>query len=181
MPLRYRLPLPRLVSARRGRRAGRRVAGGLPRRGGRTELGTRRSLTAPAERRNMTPVMAERVTRRSRLFAGALALAVAFASSAICFVAAAQMADVQQHACCAGMSQDCGDSVSVQQDCCAVQSADLTAVARAAQSAAVPVVVNVVVLDQQPRVMLPPARAFAPGVPKPSSHPTYLLVSLFRL
>ena len=76
---------------------------------------------------------------------------------------------------------ECGDSASVQQDCCAVQSADLTGLARAAQSAAVPVTISAVVLEQQSRVTLPPVAAFEAGVPRPSSHPTYLLVSVFRL
>src|SRR5215216_292975 len=90
-------------------------------------------LTATIARRNMTTdPMAEQVTRRTRSLAAALALALAFASSATCLVAAAQMADAQQHACCAGMNQDCGDSVSVQQDCCTIQSAELTAIGRGA-------------------------------------------------
>ena len=129
-----------------------------------------------------TDPMAEQVTRRTRSLAAALALALAFASSATCLVAAAQMADAQQHACCAGMNQDCGDSVSAQQDCCTIQSSELTALERAAQSAAaVRVVISIIALEQQRRVTLSPVTAFEPGVPKPSSHPTYLLLSVFRL
>ena len=124
--------------------------------------------------------MAEHLTRRSRLLAAALALALACASSVVCFVAAVQMAAAEQHACCAGMNQKCGDSVSVQQDCCAVQSADLTGLARAPQAAAGPVTISAE-LEQQPRVTPPPAAAFDAGVHRRSSHPTYLLVSVFRL
>ena len=127
--------------------------------------------------------MAGQVTRGSRFLAAALAFALAVVSSATCFAAVVQMPDPQQHACCAGMNQECGDSMAVQKDCCAVQSADIARLASAAQFIAVPALVVIGSHVAQPALVASVSlgAAFDPGAPKPSSSPTYLLVSVFRI
>jgi hypothetical protein len=125
--------------------------------------------------------MARHLMRGSRLLAGILALALTFVPAATCVAAVMQTSEAQQHACCAGMNEDCADSMTAQQDCCIVQSADLGGIGRAAESAAVPVAAVSPVVTETIPVTTPPPVAFAPGVPTPSSQPTYLLVSVFRL
>lgn len=124
--------------------------------------------------------MTSRPPRASRFLVGALALAVAFVSSATCFAAVMQMRDAQKHACCAGMKQKCADAMAMQQDCCAVQSADLVTAVRAAQASVVPTDTGSIVIARE--ALAPePAVTVDPDVPIPPSHPTYLLVSVFRL
>jgi hypothetical protein len=128
--------------------------------------------------------MPQQLTGGSRFLASALALALAFASSATCVAAVLQMAErQQQHACCHGVHRDCGDAIAAQKDCCAVQSADLARGASATQSVAAPALVVVhSLVGNTPSLTSPPVvTAFDPGVPRPSSSPTYLLVSAFRL
>src|SRR5439155_7729242 len=73
--------------------------------------------------------MTREVTRGSRLLAGALALVLAFVSSAICFAATLQM---QPQGMCSAMSHDGGSESATTQDCCAAQNPEFAGLAPAA-------------------------------------------------
>ena len=128
--------------------------------------------------------MTRAATRRpSRLLAGGLAFTLSILSSVICFAATVQMEDPQQHASCA-MGHESGSPETTKLDCCIAQSPQFAGVAP--DTAAVPVASAAIVspVDAPPEsfVMAVPALpAFDPDVSKPSSTPTYLLVSVFRL
>jgi hypothetical protein len=121
--------------------------------------------------------------RGSRLLASVLAMALAFMPTATCLAAIIHMPEQSQHACCHGMNQDCGsgDSMAAPNDCCAVPNADV-----ARRTIGQTVTAPAVALSM-PFVFVPspvqdsPGAALDPGIPKPSSSPTYLLVSVFRL
>jgi hypothetical protein len=128
--------------------------------------------------------MNQRLTRGSRLLASVIAMALAFVSSATCLAAVMQMPEKSQHACCKGMKQDCGsgDSMTVQKDCCVVQSADVAGLTTTAQAitASASAISTLVVFEPLP-AQASPGAALDPDIPRPSSSPTYLLVSVFRL
>jgi hypothetical protein len=83
------------------------------------------------------------------------------------------------------MIKDCGAEMAVQHDCCAVQSTDLARIATAERSVAVSVsfalIPYSIVSEPTSFTSRSPLAAFDPGIPRPSSSPTYLLVSVFRL
>ena len=124
--------------------------------------------------------MARQRLHRS-LLVGAVALAVALVPVASCLAASVQPSESHQLACCAGMTQGCGDSMTTQNDCCAVQSTDVVRLGSASQSGRPLVLVTSTIVTEpaSPAVVTP--AAFGSGIPKPSSSPTYLLVSVFRL
>jgi hypothetical protein len=127
--------------------------------------------------------MNQRLTRGSRLLASVIAMALAFVSTATCLAAVMQMPEISHHACSEGMKPDSGsaDFMTVQQDCCVVQSADVARLKTAeAVSASASALSTPFVFEPLP-VYRSPAAALDPGIPKPSSSPTYLLVSVFRL
>jgi hypothetical protein len=128
--------------------------------------------------------MKQRLTRGSRLLASVIALALAFVSTATCLAAVMQMPEMAQHASCHGMKPDAGNAKlnAAPKDCCAVRNAE---VARLTSSdpvvtAAALVLVTPLAFEPLP-VQDAPGAALDPGIPKPSSSPTYLLVSVFRL
>ena len=137
------------------------------------------NLTRDGDRANMSQVSRTQ-SFVSRVVVCAVALAIAFASAATCLAAVMQMPDMQQHACCASMGQDCGHdggTTAVQEDCCAVQNAD---VARLGSAGLVTLPVVASILLPEPMRAAPDAvTAFDP--PKASSTPTYLIVSSFRI
>jgi hypothetical protein len=112
-----------------------------------------------------------------------LALALAMVSSVTCVVKA-QTTEAHK-ACCAAMRHDCGQT-SVTQDCCATNPQSLTGFAARPPAfqfaaASVPVAVDVVAGEPPVVARLNPSAAFHSGAPNPSSRPTYLFVSVFRL
>ena len=93
------------------------------------------------------------------------------------------MEDTQQHASCA-MGHESGSPETTQLECCIAQSLQFAGVApdTAALLVASAAVVSPVDATPESFVMPVPALpAFDPDVSKPSSTPTYLLVSVFRL
>ena len=116
----------------------------------------------------------------SRVTACGVALAIACVSAATCLAAVMQMPDMQRHACCAGMAEDCGHdggTMAVQEDCCAVQNAD---VARLGSAGLITLPVVAGIRMPEPVRLAPDAvPAFDP--PKASRTPTYLIVSSFRI
>ena len=125
--------------------------------------------------------MARQLPRGSRLLAGALALTLAFVSSATCLAATLQMPDAQQHACCAAMA-DCGSAKTTMQDCCVAQSpafAGLVPIVASNLGTPSTVVISMIAADVlAPR---PQFAAFDPDSSPPRRTPTYLLDSVFRL
>jgi hypothetical protein len=127
--------------------------------------------------------MTQRFTRGSRLLASVIAMALAFVSTATCLAAVMQMPEGSHHACSEGMKQESGsaNSTTVQKDCCFVQSAEFARLTTAqAVTASASALSTPFVFEPLP-VYRSPAAALDPGIPKPSSSPTYLLVSVFRL
>ena len=119
----------------------------------------------------------------SRVLVGVLAAILAVTASATCVAAALQAPESQPHGCCTGMSQVCGDSMTTQADCCAIQNADLARLGGAAQSVAdgPPAVTDSAIAEPMRFTAPSTVAAFEPGGPKSSSSPTYLLVSVFRI
>jgi len=120
----------------------------------------------------------------SRFLAGGLAFALSIVSSAICFAAIVQMEDTQQHASCASMGHESSSPKTTQLDCCIAQSAQFAGLAPGTGAPVVAQPVLMSVVDTAPQSLvpaLPALSALDPDVPKPSSTPTYLLVSVFRL
>ncbi|HEY5619892.1 MAG TPA: hypothetical protein VIK60_18265 [Vicinamibacterales bacterium] len=126
--------------------------------------------------------MGRRTRLSGRLLTWVLALAFALVSSATCILNT-QMTEAQK-ACCAAMNHDCG-AMAVKQDCCATEVQSLThfiAGAPAFQLAApAPVVMDVAFSEPPLAAHFSASAAFDPSAPNPSSSPTYLLVSVFRL
>ena len=126
--------------------------------------------------------MARRMSRTGRFVTWALALALAVVSSATCILGA----DVTeaQKACCAAMNHDCGDK-GVEQDCCLVDSPNLQGLTSGPLVAPlVPpalVALNTLAAEPQLTAAFFGSAALDAGAPKPSSTPTYLFVSVFRL
>ena len=121
-------------------------------------------------------------TRPSRLLSGVLALVLASLSSAICFAATWQM-EAQQEICSA-MSHEAGSGSATAQDCCAAQNPEFAGLAPAASAGLIAApILAISALPPAPPVLIasPALAAFDSGVPKPSSPPTYLLVSSFRI
>jgi hypothetical protein len=128
--------------------------------------------------------MNQRITRGSRLLASVIAMALAFVSTATCLAAVMHMPEKSQHTCCHGMKQDCGsgDSMAAQKDCCAVQHADVARLRTTAHAVTAPALALSTLFVFKPLPSQDAAgAALDPGIPKPSSSPTYLLVSVFRL
>jgi len=126
--------------------------------------------------------MVRSMRRAGRSFTWALALAIAVVSSATC-VFGADMTEAQK-ACCAAMNHDCGDK-GVEQDCCVSDSPDLPGLTSGPLVAAlVPpalVALNTLPAEPEPTATLVGSSALDAGAPRPSSTPTYLFVSAFRL
>lgn len=128
--------------------------------------------------------MNQRLNGGSRFLVCVVATAMAFASTATCLAAVMQMPEMAQHASCHGMKTDSDSTkfMAAPQDCCAVPNAEVARLA-----ATDPIVAAPTVALSTPSVIEPsPVRdtlgaALDPGIPKPSSSPTYLLVSVFRL
>jgi hypothetical protein len=126
--------------------------------------------------------MIRRIPLSSRVFTGALALALAVVSSAIC-VLNAEMTETHK-ACCVAMNHDCG-ATAVTQDCCATEPQSLTGFTAGSPAfrfaAPIPVAVDVVAGEPPLVARVNPAAAFDSGAPNPLHSPTYLLVSVFRV
>jgi len=103
-------------------------------------------------------------------------------SSATC-VLGADMTEAQK-ACCAAMNHDCG-AMALEQDCCVTDSPNLAGLTSAPPiSVLAPpalVAVNSIEPAPEPTVSFFASAVFDVGAPKPSSRPTYLFVSVFRL
>lgn len=126
--------------------------------------------------------MTRSMSRSGRFLTWALALALAVVSSVTC-VLGADMTEAQK-ACCATMDHDCS-AMEVEQDCCVTDSPNLAGITSAPPISvlALPalVAVNTVAPEPQPTASFFASAVFAAGAPKPSSSPTYLFVSDFRL
>jgi hypothetical protein len=128
--------------------------------------------------------MNKRLTRGTRLLAGVIAIALAFVSTATCLAAAMQMPEMAQHASCHGMKPDAASAKlnAAPKDCCAVQNADVARLTTTDPVVTAPALVLITSLGFEPLpVKEAPGASLDPGIPKPSSSPTYLLVSVFRL
>ena len=142
-------------------------------------------LTSSAGQANINRSMHRQPTRRaSRFLAGGLAFALSIVSSSVCVAAILQMEDTQQHTSCASMVHESDSPKTTQLDCCIAQSAQFAGLAPDSDAPVVapPVVMSLV--DATPQALVPALRALSAlvaDVPKPSSTPTYLLVSVFRL
>ena len=127
--------------------------------------------------------MVKKMRQTGRCLAWALALALTLVSSATC-VLGADMSQAQE-TCCAAMDSDCG-AMAVKQDCCAYNAqtvGGLTALPPPVSLLAPPALVAMDVPPTAPENeigLLRPA-AFDAGAPNPSTRPTYLFVSAFRL
>lgn len=125
--------------------------------------------------------MSLKVEVRRRVIAFGLAVVLAVLSSATCLLGAeASKADM---ACCAAMSDDCGD-MSVEKDCCAVVPAPspLGPLGSTLSQLTLPPPVLVSLQFPQDLAATVVEVAFVEsGIPRPSSRPTYLFVSVFRL
>jgi hypothetical protein len=141
-----------------------------------------RTLTTVVGRANMRRSMVQRTSRRGRFVAWALALALAVVSSATCLLGAETTE--AQRACCAAMNHDCG-GMSVEQDCCAGESPNVASVTSSLPMSLlappVQVAVNIIAPRPEAIVLTFGSSALDAGAPKPSSRPTYLFVSVFRL
>lgn len=141
-------------------------------------------MTAMVSRRNMVEDMVRRIRLSGRAFTWVLALALVVVSSATCLLNA-EMTEAQK-ACCAAMSHDCG-AAAVTHDCCATESQSLAGFAAGppvfqfAAPAPALVAADLVAAEPPPAARVNPSTAFDSGAPNPSSSPTYLLVSVFRL
>ena len=127
--------------------------------------------------------MVKMMRRTGRSITWALALALAVVSSATC-VLGADMTQAQK-ACCAAMDRDCG-AMAVKQDCCAYDAQTgngLTALPPPISLLAPPALVAMDVPPTAPEheIDLRTPAAFDAGAPNPSTRPTYLFVSVFRL
>ncbi|MGH9258063.1 MAG: hypothetical protein ACRD3C_26175 [Vicinamibacterales bacterium] len=111
-----------------------------------------------------------------------LAFALALVPSAMC-VLSADMTEAQR-ACCAAMNHDCG-GMAVKQDCCPSEAQSLVGFTSGPPPfqivAPTPVVVTIAAREPLRVVRVSPSAALDSGAPSPSSSPTYLLVSVFRL
>ena len=127
--------------------------------------------------------MDRQLTRGSRLLAGVIAMALASVPTATCLAAVTQMTETSHHACSDGMRQAGGsaNSTALEKDCCFVHSAELARLTTAQAVAASAPVLGTPIVVEPPPTYHSPGAALDPGVPKPSSSPTYLLVSVFRL
>lgn len=130
--------------------------------------------------------MTRRPTRRaSRFLAGGLAFTLSIVSSAVCFAGILQMEERQQHASCPmGMGHESDSPETAKLDCCIGQSPQFAGITQGtvAPPVAAAVVLGVVTAIPDSPVPAPPVlSAFDPDVSKPSSTPTYLLVSVFRV
>jgi hypothetical protein len=128
----------------------------------------------------MDTSMVRSLTRTGRWATWALALALAVLPSATCLMGA-EMTEAQK-TCCAAMNHDCGE-MAVQQDCCSATAPGLVVAAGSPVSHLTPpalVVVNIITAPE-PVASFLESSAFDAGAPQPSSRPTYLLVSAFRL
>ena len=127
--------------------------------------------------------MVKKMRRMGRSLTWVLALALAVVSSATC-VLGADMTQTQK-TCCGAMDHDCG-AMAVKQDCCAYDAqtvAGLTAVPPPISLLAPPALVAMDVPPTSPEheIVLRRPAAFDAGAPNPSTRPTYLFVSVFRL
>ena len=126
--------------------------------------------------------MCQQRPRGSRLVASLIAMALAFASSATCLAAVLERPQQAHPACYEGMKQDWGsaESTAMQKDCCAVQSADVARLTTTAQAVTASATALSTLCVFEP-LQSSPGAALDPGIPKSSTAPTYLLVSVFRL
>lgn len=126
--------------------------------------------------------MARSMKRTGRFLTWAMALALAVVSSATC-VLGAEMT-LAQKACCTAMDHDCG-AMAVEQDCCVADSPSLVGLKSAPPiSVLAPpalVMVNCIAPEPEPTASFFASAVLDAGAPKPSSSPTYLFVSVFRL
>jgi hypothetical protein len=81
------------------------------------------------------------------------------------------------------MNQDCdsGDSMATPNDCCAVPNAEVARRTTGQTVTAPAVALSMPFVFEPSPSQDSPGAALDPGIPKPSSSPTYLLVSVFRL
>jgi hypothetical protein len=130
----------------------------------------------------MDTSMSRGLTRANRRLTWALALALALVPSATCLMGA-EMTEADK-ACCAAMNHDCGE-MSVQLDCCAATAPGQAGLA--SPGSPIPhlvppaLIVVSIITAPEPAAAVPESSVFDTGAPKPSSRPTYLFVSVFRL
>jgi len=133
-------------------------------------------LTSRDERVNMTRVV--RLSSRSRVVSGTVALALALVSVATCIAGTLQLPE-QSHAACHGMQTDGASAIGTRDqapDCCEMQRAIL-GLGGAFGTLVAPPSTAAVVLSLS-RLEAPP---FESRVPMSSSPPTYILLSVFRI
>lgn len=117
-----------------------------------------------------------------RPVAWALMLTFAAVVSTECLMAS-EMTEAQK-ACCAAMKHDCG-SASVERDCCAAESHDLAGLVSTTPTSllvALPLVATILTATEPALATSVRVSAAAHSdASKPSSRPTYLFISVFRI
>ena len=125
--------------------------------------------------------MVRSLKRAIRPLAWVVMLTLTVVVSTECLIGAA-MTEAQK-ACCAAMDHNC-DSAGIEQDCCPSESSNLTGFVAASPASLLLTAPPVAVALPAAARVLPTsvcAPAFDWVVPKSSSRPTYLFVSVFRI
>jgi hypothetical protein len=126
--------------------------------------------------------MVQEMRMARRLSGWVLTFALALVPCATCLMGA-QPTDAQM-ACCAAMHHHC-DGMSVERDCCLATSpnplAPSASVSPSSHLAVPPLVVVNTIAEPEPPHSGFTSSVFDVRAPKPSSRPTYLFVSVFRL
>ena len=121
------------------------------------------------------------LAKSARFVAGVVALTLALVSSATCLAGSID-APESQHTCCAAMADGCGSAATVTEDCCAAEQPGLTGFAPGTPfTLAAPVSIGAVLLAPPTSIPQLTSPAFDSDAPNPTSPPTYLLDSVFRI
>ena len=114
------------------------------------------------------------------MLAGALALALVLVAPATCLAAVVQMPEGLSPPCCHAGKECDADTIGAGSDCCAVQSAEVARPEKGVQVVA-PAVTVLTLVAPSPVALISAPVSFDRDVSRPSSSPTYLLISVFRL
>ena len=127
--------------------------------------------------------MNPRLALGPRLLASAIAIALALVAPVTCLAAVMQMPETSHHASCHGMKKDGASvgSIAAKKDCCAIPNAEVARFTSTDQVLTPPASALSTPFVFEPLPVQDCGAALDPGVPKPSSSPTYLLVSSFRI
>lgn len=125
------------------------------------------------------------VRRQTRTIGAALVLVLVGTLSATC-VLQAEMSTAEM-ACCATMSADCGSAMGQDHQCCrttSVRTDPLFGAATRLELAApapTPVAVLAATSHESGSLSVPPSTQLSDASPPGATHPTYLVLSVFRI